>query len=285
MANERIKNKFGQLSKDRRAGLIPFLTAGDPDLATSQNLLNSLPQSGADLIELGIPFSDPMADGPVIQASSQRALKAGITPNKILSMVSQFRTFDNTTPIILMGYYNPIYRYGTQNFLDDARKAGVDGLIIVDLPVEEDELLELSKSTEIDLIYLIAPTTDDKRLPIITRQASGFLYYVSMTGVTGTKSVNRNEVEDAFPIIRKYTELPIAVGFGIKTTKQAKEIATFADAVVVGSALVSIIEKNLEDKNYKVDKKSVCNSVLEQVSDLAKAIKAISKSRNVGQSE
>ncbi len=284
MANDRIKNKFGQLSKESRAGLITFLTAGDPDMATGQNLLNSLPESGADLIELGIPFSDPMADGPVIQASSQRALKAGITLNKILSMVSQFRTFDNTTPIILMGYYNPIYRYGAQKFFDDARKAGVDGLIIVDLPVEENELLEFSKSKEIDLIYLIAPTTDERRLPIITRQASGFLYYVSMTGITGTRSANRIEVEDAFPIMRQYTELPIAVGFGIKTAKQAKEIAMFADAVVVGSALVSIIEKNLEGINSKVDKKRLCTSVLKQVSNLSKAIKAAPKSRNVGQS-
>ena len=285
MANERIKNKFGQLSKEGRAGLITFVTAGDPDLATGQNLLNSLPQNGADLIELGIPFSDPMADGPVIQASSQRALKAGITLNKILSMVSQFRTLDDTTPIILMGYYNPIYRYGSQKFFDDARQAGVDGLIIVDLPVEEDELVEFSRSMEIDLIYLIAPTTDEKRLSIITGQASGFLYYVSMTGVTGTRSVDRMEVEDAFPIMRQYTELPIAVGFGIKTGQQAKEIAMFADAVVVGSALVSIIEENLEGKNNKVDRKRVCNLVLKHVSDLSKAIKAAPKPKNVGQSD
>ena len=201
--------------------------------------------AGADLIELGMPFSDPMADGPAIQLSSQRALAAGASMQTTLALVREFRKSDDATPIILMGYYNPIYIYGPDKFLNDAAEAGVDGLIIVDLPPEEDELLAPLKSSGIDLIYLTAPTTDDARLPVVVKNAGGFVYYVSITGITGTKSAVQSDIASAVARLKRATDLPIAVGFGIRTPDQAAEVAECADAVVVGSALVSELASNI----------------------------------------
>jgi len=244
-AGTRIEARFAELKEAGRAGLVTFITAGDPDRDTSREILLGLADAGADLIELGMPFSDPMADGPAIQLSSQRALAAGGSMKTTLSLVRDFRAKDNMTPIILMGYFNPIYVYGADQFVNDAKDAGVDGLIIVDLPPEEDELLAPLNAAGLDLIYLTAPTTDDQRLPVVVKNASGFVYYVSITGITGTKSAAATDVDAAVMRLRKFTDLPIAVGFGIRTPEQAAEIAKCADAVVVGSALVSQITENL----------------------------------------
>ncbi|MGB1547716.1 MAG: tryptophan synthase subunit alpha [Alphaproteobacteria bacterium] len=242
----RIDARFAALKAEGRAGFIAFITAGDPDAVTSFALLEGLPKAGADFIELGMPFSDPMADGPAIQASSQRALKSGANLRKTLDMVARFRKKDAETPIILMGYYNPIYVYGVDRFLEDALKAGVDGLIVVDLPPEEDrELCLPAKKVGLPFIRLAAPTTDAKRLPKVLENASGFLYYVSITGITGTKTAPGKAVEKAVAHLREHTKLPIAVGFGIRTPELAEEIAACADAVVVGSALVQKIEEGL----------------------------------------
>ncbi len=244
----RISRRFKALKADGRAGLVTFVTAGDPDLGTSREILLGLPEAGADLIELGMPFSDPMADGPAIQASSLRALKNGMTLKKTLELVADFRKRDDATPVVLMGYYNPIYIYGVDDFVADARKAGVDGLIIVDLPPEEVvELWQPAHDAGIDFIFLTAPTSDDARLPVIIERASGFVYYVSITGITGTRSADITDVGKSIKRIRKHTDLPIAVGFGIKTPDQAAEIASVADAVVVGSALVDVIAANLDN--------------------------------------
>jgi tryptophan synthase alpha chain len=243
---QRISRRFAALRQQGRSGLITFITAGDPDLGTSMDILRRLPAAGADLIELGIPFSDPMADGPAIQAASQRALRAGQTLRRTLGMVAAFRQADGETPIILMGYYNPIYSYGAAAFAADAKRAGVDGLIIVDLPPEEaDEVFLPASAAGLDVIFLAAPTTDDARLPRVLAHARGFLYYVSITGVTGTRSAEAEEVEAALARIRQHTILPIAVGFGIRTPDQAATIAAAADAAVVGSALVAEIERGL----------------------------------------
>jgi len=225
---------------------VTFTTAGDPDREISLTILKGLPAAGADLIELGMPFSDPMADGPAIQASSQRALNSGANMIKTLDLVRAFRAGDNQTPIILMGYFNPIYIYGIDKFVADAKAAGVDGFIIVDLPPEESEMREPLDAAGLDLIYLTAPTTNDNRLPDVVKHASGFIYYVSVTGITGTKSAAAADVGAALTRIRGHSDLPIAVGFGIKTPEQACEIAAIADAVVVGSALVNRIADNLE---------------------------------------
>ncbi|MEE8333750.1 MAG: tryptophan synthase subunit alpha, partial [Alphaproteobacteria bacterium] len=241
----RIARRFAKLARDGRGGLITFSTAGDPDYQTSLEMLKGFPAAGADLIELGMPFSDPMADGPAIQQASGRALKAGQTMVKTLQMVSDFRQDDNETPIILMGYYNPIYVYGTDKFLADAREAGVDGLIVVDLPPEEEnELCVPALEAGINFIFLTAPTTDDGRLPRVMERASGFVYYVSITGITGTASAAASDIVVACKRLKLHTDLPIAVGFGIKTPKQAAEVASIADAAVVGSALVNIIASN-----------------------------------------
>ena len=240
----RISTRFAELKKQNRAGFVAFISAGDPNLDTSLEILKGLPEAGADLIELGMPFTDPMAEGPAIQASSLRALKAGQTMAKTLTMVRRFREGDSTTPIVLMGYYNPIYSYGVDKFARDAQAAGVDGLIIVDLPPEEDhELRGPTKSVGLDLIRLATPTTDAGRLPAVLDGATGFLYYVSIMGVTGTKSINPAEMTAALKRIKAATSLPVAVGFGIKTEADAVAVAKTADAAVVGSALVSEIAR------------------------------------------
>ncbi|MCE2509699.1 MAG: tryptophan synthase subunit alpha [Alphaproteobacteria bacterium] len=242
----RIEARFEALAAEGRAGLVTFVTAGDPDAATSLALLEGLPKAGADLIELGMPFSDPMADGPAIQASSLRALKSGANLRKTIEMVARFRKKDRETPVILMGYYNPIYIYGVGRFLKDALQAGVDGLIVVDLPPEEDgELCLPAKEAGLPFIRLAAPTTDAKRLPKVLENASGFLYYISIAGITGTKTAPGEAVTKAVAHLRRHTKLPIAVGFGIRTPELAEEIAAHADAVVVGSALVQKIEEGL----------------------------------------
>ena len=275
MSGSRIANRFDLLKKKGGSGLVTFLTAGDPDFETSLKILKKLPASGADIIELGMPFSDPMADGPAIQASSQRALKAGIDLKKIFSIVEIFRSEDTETPIVLMGYFNPIYIYGIETFISDAESAGVDGLIIVDLPPEEPELLHIMENSSLQFIYLITPTTNDERLPKIIKHASGFIYYVSVTGITGTKTASSEHVELALSRIRRYTDLPIAVGFGIKTPEQATKMAKFADAAVVGSALVSRIEDNL-DANGKPTSACV-TAVLDFVGQISEGIRSISK--------
>jgi tryptophan synthase alpha chain len=236
----RIARRFAALKTAGRGGLVTFVTAGDPDPETSLTLVKGLPGAGADLIELGMPFSDPMADGPAIQASSLRALQAGMTLEKTLELVRKFRAGDAETPIVLMGYYNPIYQYGVGRFLADFKAAGADGLIVVDLPPEEDEELCVpALEAGVNFIRLATPTTDDKRLPAVLRNTSGFVYYVSITGITGTRSAAEAEVTKAVQRLKRHTDLPVAVGFGIKTPEQAAAVAAVADAAVVGSALVS----------------------------------------------
>ncbi|MDB2415507.1 tryptophan synthase subunit alpha [Rickettsiales bacterium] len=241
----RIKNKFEDLKKQGRAGLITFTMAYDPDLEKSLEIFKSLPESGADIIEIGMPFSDPSADGVAIQEAGKRALKSGAKLAGVLGMVAEFRKGDNETPIIIMGYYNPIQHYGCDKFLKDAKKSGVDGLIIVDLPLEEDkEFFALAESENISLIKLITPTTNSERLEKILKRASGFLYYVSVAGITGQKSATTESVKKSIDMIKKHTDLPVAVGFGIKDAKSASEMSKVADAIIVGSALVKCVEKN-----------------------------------------
>ncbi len=248
MSDTRIAERFRACASEGRPALVTFITAGDPDLAASQAILDGLPGAGADLIELGMPFSDPMADGVAIQLGSQRALANGHNVAATLDMVREFRKKDDTTPIVLMGYYNPIYSYGTQDFLRDARAAGVDGLIVVDLPCEEDEELCLpALEAGISFIRLITPTTDEKRLEQVLPNASGFVYYVSMTGVTGAAISDYGAVGEAVKRIKAHTDLPVAVGFGIKTGDDAATIGRQADAVVVGTALVNAVAKSLRD--------------------------------------
>lgn len=245
----RIRARFAALKKAGRGGLVTFVTAGDPDRATSMRILEGLPAAGADVIELGMPFTDPMADGPAIQASSQRALKAGIKLREILEMVRAFRGGDADTPVILMGYYNPIYIYGVKRFLADAKAAGVDGLIVVDLPPEEDQELCLpALAAGVNFIRLATPTTDDARLPKVLANTSGFVYYVSIMGITGTRSAAGEEVREAVERLKRHTDLPIAVGFGIRTPEQAAEVAAVADAAVVGSALVEQVRSGLDSE-------------------------------------
>ena len=238
----RITSRFAELKAAGRKGFVPFISAGDPDFETSLAILEKLPSAGADVIELGMPFSDPMADGPAVQAASQRALKSGASMARTLELVKKFRKTDGKTPIVLMGYFNPIHAYGTARFTRDAAAAGADGLIVVDLPPEEDDVLRLPAQAQgLDIIRLATPTSDEGRLGTILDRASGFLYYVSIAGVTGTKDFDAGEVRAAVVRIRKATSLPVAVGFGVKTPDQAREIAAIADAVVVGSAIVSHI--------------------------------------------
>ena len=243
----RIDTLFAALKRDGRAALVTFVTAGDPDAATSLAILKALPTAGADVIELGMPFTDPMADGPAIQASSQRALKAGQNMKKTLAMVRDFRAANDTTPIVLMGYYNPIYVYGVEKFLADAKAAGVDGLIVVDLPPEEDEELCLpALKSGLNFIRLATPTTDDKRLPAVLMNTSGFVYYVSITGITGMAPPDTSKVNEAVARIKRHTALPVAVGFGVKTAENARAIAERADGVVVGSALIDALKATLD---------------------------------------
>ncbi len=244
----RIERRFASLKAEGRGALVTFVTAGDPDPETALELVKGLPGAGADLIELGMPFSDPMAEGPTIQASSLRALNAGMTLARTLAMVRAFRQSNDDTPIILMGYYNPIYIYGVERFVSDAKQAGVDGLIMVDLPPEEDEELCLpALEAGIHWIRLATPTTDDKRLPTVLNNTSGFVYYVSIMGITGTKTVPIDHVREAVTRLRRHTELPIAVGFGIRTPQDAAAVADTANAAVVGSAIVDAIKAELDE--------------------------------------
>ncbi len=265
----RIDRRFAALKEERRAGLVTFLTAGDPDPAVSAAILRGLPAAGADVIELGMPFTDPMADGPAIQAASLRALEAGMTLVKTLDLVRGFRTADQTTPVVLMGYFNPIFAYGTERFLDDAKAAGVDGLIVVDLPPEEDaELCLPALAKGLAFIRLATPTTDDARLPAVLQNTSGFLYYVSITGITGAAAPVVDLVGTAVERIRRHTSLPVAVGFGIRDAAQARSIAQVADAAVVGSALVELVARHRGEGGN-----AVTQAVLGKVEELAAAVR------------
>jgi tryptophan synthase alpha chain len=269
----RIDKRFAALKKEGRAALVTFIMAGDPEYDTSLAIAKALPKAGADIIELGMPFTDPMADGPAIQAAGLRALKAGQRMTRTLSLVRDFRKDDDQTPIILMGYYNPIYIYGNERFLADAKAAGVDGLIIVDLPPEEDDELCLpALKAGLNFIRLATPTTDDKRLPKVLTNTSGFVYYVSVTGVTGTAAPDTSKVTGAVARIKRHTRLPVAVGFGVKTAEQARAIAEGADGVVVGSALVDAMFKSL-DKTGKAGAGTV-NAVTQLVSALAQGVRS-----------
>ena len=268
----RLEARFAELRAAGRGGLVTFVTAGDPDGETSLALLRRLPAAGADIIELGMPFSDPMADGPAIQASSLRALKAGATLAKTLELVRRFREEDQSTPIILMGYYNPIYSMGVETFLAEATAAGVDGLIIVDLPPEEDdELCHPAIDAGLHWIRLATPTTDDARLPVVLSHTSGFLYYVAIMGITGTKSAGEEEIRRAVARLKAHSDLPIAVGFGIKTPQQAAAVAEAADAAVVGSALVERVRANLDAEGKA--KEGLVEDVAGFVSSLAEGVR------------
>ncbi len=273
----RIDHRFAALRADGRAALVTFVTAGDPDYATSLEIIKGLPAAGADVIEIGMPFTDPMADGPAIQASSLRALGKGHDTNKTLQLVREFRAEDNDTPIVLMGYYNPIYIYGVERFLSDAKAAGVDGLIVVDLPPEEDdELCVPALNSGLNFIRLATPTTDDHRLPRVLTNTSGFVYYVSVLGITGTKSPDISTVTEAVARIKRHTDLPVAVGFGVKTADQAAGIASGADGVVVGSALVNAVRDNLDDAGVAGPATSA--AVLALVRQLAGGVKSVTRS-------
>lgn len=271
MAESRIDRRFAELRAEGRGGLIAFVTAGDPNLDVCREILSGLPASGADMIEIGMPFSDPMADGPTIQDSSRRALKAGGSMGSTLRLVRDFRGDDQSTPVVLMGYFNPIYSYGIDAFIADAIEAGADGLIVVDMPPEEEaELAIPALEKGLDFIYLSTPTTDEARLDRILAHASGFLYHVSIAGVTGAKSANLSEVQAAVARMRRQTALPIAIGFGIKTPDEAREMASVGDAAVVGSALVALVEDNIdEDGNPK---ETCAKAVLDFVAELARGV-------------
>ena len=269
----RIERRFAALKEEGRAALVTFTMAGDPDYETSLAIAKALPMAGADVIELGMPFTDPMADGPAIQAAGLRALKAGQRMTKTLALVREFRKGDDETPIVLMGYYNPIYIYGNDRFLADAKAAGVDGLIIVDLPPEEDDELCLpTLKAGLNFIRLATPTTDDKRLPTVLRNTSGFVYYVSITGITGAAAPDAGKVATAIARIKRHTKLPVAVGFGVRTAEQARAIAESADGVVVGSALVDALRQTL-DKNDQPGAGTV-KTVTELVSALAQGVRS-----------
>ena len=268
----RIAACLEKLKAEDRAAFIPFVMAGDPNLEISSKLLHALPAAGADLIELGVAFTDPMADGPAIQAAGLRALDAGQTLAKTLEIIRSFRIGNDHTPIILMGYYNPFYTYGVDAFLKDAKEAGVDGLIIVDLPPEEDvELCLPAQAQGIDFVRLATPTTDDDRLPDVVKNTSGFVYYVSVAGITGRTTGGTSDVQGAVQRLKDASGLPVAVGFGIKTPQKAKEFAVFADAVVVGSALVDELAKALEANGNDPD--NGVNAVLSLASNIADAVR------------
>lgn len=268
----RIDTRFAELAKQGRSAFVTFLMAGDPDPATSLEIIKALPKSGADVIEIGMPFTDPMADGPSIQAAGLRALKAGMTLKKTLELVRGFRKDDNATPIVLMGYYNPIYIYGVDKFLVDAKSAGVDGLIIVDLPPEEDDELCLpAMKAGLNFIRLATPTTDDKRLPAVLANTSGFVYYVSITGITGAAAADSSAVSEAVARIKRHTKLPVCVGFGIRTPETARAIASHANGAVVGTALVDALKNSL-DAEGRATAKTV-NAVAELTAALAQGVK------------
>jgi tryptophan synthase alpha chain len=273
MSSTRIDTRFADLKRQGRAALVTFLTAGDPDTETSLAILKALPDAGADVIEVGMPFTDPMADGPAIQASSQRALKAGQTMVKTLAMIRAFRAADDKTPIVLMGYYNPIYIYGVEKFLTDAKAAGIDGLIVVDLPPEEDDELCLPTiQAGLNFIRLATPTTDDKRAPTVFKNTSGFVYYVSVLGITGTKTPDLKSVEQNVIRLKGHTKLPIAVGFGVRTAEQARSIARNADGVVVGTALVNAVKNNLTDAGKPTP--NTVKAVHALVSEIAQGVRS-----------
>jgi len=269
----RIAACFAALRQQGRGALIPFLEAGDPDLATSEAILRGMPAAGADLIEIGVPFTDPMADGPIIQAASRRGLRAGATLDATLAMVSRFRAGDAHTPVILMGYLNPIEIYGPERFCRAASAAGVDGLIIVDLPSEEADLVAPhAEANGLDIIPLVAPTTDEARLPVVLAGSSGFIYYVSITGVTGTRSASEDELAAALPRLRQATDLPVAIGFGVRTPGQAAAAVRVADGAVVASALIDTLAKTL-DAEGRAGATTV-SAVLDQVKQIADGVRA-----------
>jgi tryptophan synthase alpha chain len=268
----RIDARFAQLAREGRSAFVTFLMAGDPDPAISLDIIKALPKAGADIIEIGMPFTDPMADGPSIQAAGLRALKAGMTLKKTLELVRGFRKDDNTTPLVLMGYYNPIYIYGVDKFLGDAKTAGVDGLIIVDLPPEEDtELCVPALKAGLNFIRLATPTTDDKRLPAVLANTSGFVYYVSITGITGSATADSKAVGDAVARIKRHTDLPVCVGFGIRTPDAARAIAERANGAVVGTALVDALRGSL-DAEGRATAKTV-NAVADLAASLARGVR------------
>jgi tryptophan synthase alpha chain len=268
----RIERCFAALREEGRAGLVTYLTAGDPEPDTSARLFAGLAPAGADLIEIGMPFSDPMADGPVIQEAGQRALKQGMNLRRTLALVRELRRADDATPIVLMGYYNPIYRYGAEKFADDAVAAGVDGVIVVDLPPEEDtELTAPARAAGLDIVRLATPTSDDRRLPKIVDHASGFIYYVAVAGITGARSANAADIAAAVARLRGFTSLPVAVGFGIRTPDQAAGVARAADAAVIGTALVQRLALNLNPDDTA--KPGLVDAVLADVRALALGIR------------
>ena len=268
----RIDARFADLKREGRSAFVTFLMAGDPDPETSLAIIKALPTAGADIIEIGMPFTDPMADGPSIQAAGLRALKAGMTLKKTLAIVRAFREGDNATPLVLMGYYNPIYIYGVDRFLSDAMSAGVDGLIIVDLPPEEDsELCEPALRAGLNFIRLATPTTDDKRLPAVLANTSGFVYYVSITGITGAAAVNSSTVGEAVARIKRHTTLPVCVGFGIKTPEAAQAVAGRADGAVVGTALVDALRGSLDGQGRATGK--TVSAVADLAASLAQGVR------------
>jgi tryptophan synthase alpha chain len=268
----RIAAWFADLKRQGRGALITFVEAWDPDQKTSMALLRGMPEAGADLIEIGMPFTDPMADGPIVQAAGKRGLAAGVKVADVLTMVRDFRVADESTPIVLMGYLNPILSYGPERFCVDAAKAGVDGLIIVDLPTEEaDLLLPYSNANGLDFIRLIAPTTGDERLPHVLSGSSGFVYYVAITGITGTRSATAEDLEAAIPRVRRATDLPIAIGFGVRTPEQAGKASRIADAAVVASALIDTLSAHLDADGKPLP--GAVSTVLDQVRGLAAAVR------------
>ena len=272
----RLVDRFKELRSEGRSGLVTFITAGDPNEKVSAEILAGLPSNGADIIELGMPFTDPMADGPSIELASVRALAAGQTTAKTLSMVSEFRRQNTVTPIVLMGYYNPILQYGLSEFAEDAAEAGVDGLIIVDLPPEEEKEFSIfCDAFGVDIVRLIAPTSTDSRITTLVKDAAGFVYYVSVRGITGTTAATANDIAQNVARIRKQTDLPIAVGFGIKTPKQAAEVATIADAAVVGSAIVEKISARINGDGQAAP--DLVSRTLDFVAELGGAIRSIPK--------
>jgi len=273
----RIEKRFAKLKADKRAGLVAYISAGDPNAALGYDILKGLPAAGADLIELGMPFTDPMADGPSVQLAGQRALKAGITVDATFAMVRRFRQeVDDTTPIVLMGYYNLVYQRGAAKFCKDAAEAGVDGFILVDLPPEEAEALKPhAVANGIDTVLLTAPTTDDKRLPAVLTYSSGFVYFVSVLGITGTKSATEDSVRSHVERIRRHTKLPVGVGFGIKTPEQAAAVARHADAAVVGSAIVDRVQAGLGDDGRA--KAGLAQGVLDFVKSLSDGVRSVHK--------
>jgi tryptophan synthase alpha chain len=271
----RIDRRFERLAAERRAAFVAFIMAGDPDPETSLDLLKALPAAGADIVELGMPFTDPMADGPPVQAAGLRALKAGQTLRATLAMVAVFRAGDADTPVLLMGYFNPIYVYGVEPFLRDAQAAGVDGLIVVDCPPEEDDELCLpARRQGLSFVRLATPTTDENRLPAVLANTGGFLYYVSVTGVTGSAAPDFHSVGQAVARFKRYTSLPVAVGFGVKDASSARSIASVADGVVVGSALVEAVRRSLRDGKASP---STVPAVTALVEDLARSVHGVGR--------